>query len=49
MVEGKAAWSFTLMFLQMWELVTGIDEDYAKYYPWKNEPCSIKANGFVLP
>lgn len=48
-VEGKAAWSFTLMFLQMWELVTGIDEDYAKYYPWKNEPCSIKANGFVQP
>ena len=49
MVEGKAAWSFTLMFLQMWELVTGIDEDYAEYYPWTSEPYGIKADGFVQP
>ena len=49
MVEGKAAWSFTLMFLQMWELTVGTDEDYTQWYPWTDKPCDIKANGFVLP
>lgn len=49
MVEGKAAWSFTLMFLQMWELATGIDEDYAQYYPWETESYNIKSDGFVQP
>ncbi len=49
MIEGKAAWSFTLMFLQMWELTVGTDEDYAQWYPWVGKPCDINANGFVLP
>ena len=49
MIEGKAAWSFTLMFLQMWELTVGTDEDYSAWYPWGDKPCDIQANGFVLP
>ena len=49
MVEGKAAWSFTLMFLQMWELSTGADEDYSAYYPWKDTPCLTQSDGFVQP
>jgi len=49
MVRGKAAWSFTLMFLQMWELATGVDEDYAQYYPWILTDCPVKASGFVQP
>ncbi|MGN0783770.1 MAG: cardiolipin synthase [Christensenellales bacterium] len=49
MIEGKAAWSFTLMFLQMWELTTGADEDYMQWYPWTDKPCDIEAEGFVLP
>ncbi|MBQ8403553.1 MAG: cardiolipin synthase [Clostridia bacterium] len=49
MVEGKAAWSFTLMFLQMWELASGKSEDYAEYYPWQNVGCDIRTDGFVLP
>ena len=49
MLTGKAAWSFTLMFLQMWELSTGIDEDYAQYYPWKDEKCPEIENGFSQP
>lgn len=48
-LHGKAAWSFTLMFLQMWELSTGVDEDYSQYDPWKTEPCGVTANGFVQP
>ncbi len=49
LVRGKAAWSFTLMFLQMWELTTGEDEDYGQYYPWVLEDCPVQCPGFVQP
>ena len=49
LVRGKAAWSFTLMFLQMWELTTGADEDYGQYYPWILEDCPVQASGYVQP
>lgn len=49
MLEGKAAWSFTLIFLQMWELCTHSDEDYMSYYPWKTAECPITATGYVQP
>ena len=49
MIKGKAAWSFTLMFLQMWELCKKTDEDYSVYYPWNDEPCSVPNDGFVQP
>ena len=49
MVEGKAAWSLTLIFLQMWEFCTHTDEDYARYYPWKPEDSFIDEEGYVQP
>ncbi len=49
MIEGEAAWSFTLIFLQMWELCTGVDEDYQNYYPWNNCHCPVESDGFVQP
>ena len=49
MVEGKAAWSFTLMFLEMWEVCKHTDEDFTSYYPWRNSPCDVPSDGFVLP
>ncbi len=49
MLFGKAAWSFTLIFLQMWGLCTGINEDYSKYYPWQNRSCNTESDGFVQP
>lgn len=49
MVEGKAAWSFTLMFLEMWEVCKHTDEDFASYYPWNETPCDVTEDGFVLP
>lgn len=49
MVEGKAAWGFTVMFLQMWSLATHQEEDIAPYYPWKDEPCETSNDGFVQP
>jgi cardiolipin synthase len=49
LVEGEAAWSFTLMFLQMWNVCTKIKEDYLHFYPWETEECLIPDDGFVQP
>lgn len=37
------------MFLEMWEVCKGIDEDYETYFPWQFTPCETDTNGFVLP
>ena len=49
MLEGEAAWSLTLIFLQMWELCNHTDEDYSLFYPWQEQVCPVAANGFVQP
>ena len=49
MLEGKAAWSFTLMFLEMWELCRHCDEDIASYYPWQFTDCEVPQDGLVQP
>ncbi len=46
MIKGQAVWSFTLMFLTMWNFLTNTEEDPAKYRPncpYENE------NGFIVP
>ncbi len=46
MIKGQAVWSFTLMFLTMWNFLTNTEEDPAKYKPkcpYENE------NGFIVP
>ncbi|MDR0472595.1 MAG: cardiolipin synthase [Treponema sp.] len=49
MIEGKAAWSLTLIFLQMWNLNRNQKCDAEAFFPWKNECCEITARGFVQP
>lgn len=49
MLCGKAAWSFTLMFLEMWELCTNTKEDFNRYYPWQENACETASDGFVQP
>ena len=49
MITGKAAWSFTLVFLQMWEMCSGSNENYSDYFPWKEEKCVTGTDGFVQP
>jgi len=34
MIEGDAAWSLTLIFLQMWNLGSKEKDDYTSLYPW---------------
>ncbi|MFP3090581.1 cardiolipin synthase [Treponema sp. TIM-1] len=49
MLEGEAAWSLTLIFLQMWNLEQKKKDDYGAFYPWKDTPCEIKSDGYVQP
>jgi cardiolipin synthase len=48
MLRGEAAWSLTLIFLQMWNLEPWRDENYPALYPWK-DGCPVESDGFVQP
>jgi len=45
MIEGDAAWSLTLIFLQMWNLGFQEKDDYASFYPWKDNIIDHTAKG----
>lgn len=47
-VKGDAVWNFTVLFLTMWEYLSGAEEDFAKYTPCK-ENTDIISDGFVQP
>jgi cardiolipin synthase len=49
MLEGEAAWSLTLIFLEMWNLEQKEKDDYETFYPWKESPCPVKTDGYVQP
>lgn len=49
MLKGKAAWSLSVMFLQMWQLCAGQEERFTRFYPWKNAVCPPCRDGFVQP
>ncbi len=46
MLKGEAVWSFTVMFIQMWEWKTKNLSNYEKY---RIENVSVEADGYVLP
>jgi cardiolipin synthase len=49
MLEGEAAWSLTLIFLQMWNLKQKEIDIYGEFYPWQNGPCPVESDGYVQP
>lgn len=49
MLEGYAAWSFTVMFLEMWSLLDNCQEQYEAYLPWQEEGCWVAHDGLVQP
>ncbi|MCL2479343.1 MAG: cardiolipin synthase [Treponema sp.] len=50
MISGSAAWSFALIFLQMWNAMEQKDfDDPRSFYPWKDAECTIESDGFVQP
>lgn len=48
-LEGKATWTFTTMFLKMWEISCNKKENYYDYFPWKKKKCNISTDGYVQP
>ena len=48
-IKGKAAWSLTLMFLEMWELCCGIPDDIECFFPKNEVDERIESDGFVQP
>lgn len=46
--RGSAAWSFTVMFLEMWEFAARQKEDYTAYLP-RESKTPTHADGYVQP
>lgn len=50
MLKGEAVWSFTMMFLTMWNYLNGSKPDnYAMYMPQENDIAPYKSDGYVIP
>lgn len=51
MLRGEAVWNLTMMFLQMWKLVTkeATLEKYEQYKPQADALASMEAEGYVQP
>lgn len=52
MLKGEATWSFTVMFLQLWQHSSGVPVNYEQYRVAPSDfpdDCQIKADGFVQP
>ena len=50
MLEGMAAWSFTMIFLQIWNTQNSAEEEPPEsFYPWKEEECTVGNDGYVQP
>lgn len=52
MLKGEATWSFSVMFLQLWQHVTGQPVDYEKYHVKPSDfpqDCRKNTDGFVQP
>ena len=49
-LEGEAAWSLTLIFLEMWILTGHKEEDLSGYYPWHETDCDVRCeDSYVQP
>ena len=52
MLRGEAVWNFTVMFLQMWSVITGDDSELkaaGKYRPVPPDGQEFSNDGFVQP
>ena len=49
MLQGEAVWSFTVMFLEMWNAFRQTDEDARRFGPYVHHPEPFGDDGFVQP
>lgn len=48
-VRGDAAYSFTLMFLSMWDHIMKQENDPARFVPYSSDLAGIEDDGYVQP
>lgn len=48
-LEGEAVWSFTCMFLSMWDYIVRSSEDYSRFMPQVHQTLEFATDGFVQP
>ncbi len=48
-LEGEAVWSFTCMFLEMWNYIVRSTEEYEKFMPHVHQKEAFVSDGFVQP
>lgn len=49
MIKGEAVWNLTIMFLQVWDYYTKVEDDYEKYRYIPNLGEEIQTDGYVQP
>ncbi len=49
MLQGEAVWNFTVMFLQMWSVLSGERPDYDRFRPHVWHEQEFEDDGFVQP
>lgn len=49
MIKGDAVWSFTVMFLTMWDYLRKTNEDYEPFRPHGHHQEDFENDGFVQP
>lgn len=49
MIKGDAVWNLTVMFLQIWDYYTKVEDDYENYRPKVNFSEEFQSDGYVQP
>ena len=49
MIQGEAVWSFTVMFLTMWNYLRKTDEDFEAFRPHVYHEAAFEGDGFIQP
>ncbi|MCL1949950.1 MAG: cardiolipin synthase [Turicibacter sp.] len=49
MLKGEAVWSFTVMFLTMWDYLEPSQDNFLDYMPQVPDTANIQEEGFILP
>ena len=48
-VQGEAAWSFTVMFLSLWSYLKGTNENFEQFRPSPQSLARFPSSGYVQP
>lgn len=49
MIKGQAVWSFTIMFLSMWDYLNDEEEDFRQFAPTMQQESQESTDGYIQP